>query len=207
MKYNKILLNKMLLIFVVFVIAVFACFSNVKASSTKYITANNVTYTLPDECTDNFFICENVNNTVYLIFGNYTDWKFSENNGDVVVNNINNGSVQNFTVYVVSKDSYNFNNYTNKFTTTWTSINPQKNVSYAGCKVLYSTSDLYTASGDIFFQKTPVPVLVEVMSPEVVEKKTIQEILGVLPLTIVVVVSFLGLRKGLQMLLSFLRRS
>lgn len=207
MKYNKILLNKMLLIFVVFVIAISACFSNVKASSTKYITANNVTYTLPDECTDNFFICETFNNTVSLIFGNYTDWKFSENNGDVVVNNINNGSVQNFTVYVISKGSYNFNNYTNKFTTTWTSINPQKNVSYAGCHILYSTNDLYYPSGEIFFQKTPVPVLVEVMSPEVVEKKTVQEILGVLPLIIVVVVSFLGLRKALRMLLSFLRRS
>ena len=57
-----------------------------------------------------------------------------------------------------------------------------------------------------FFQSAP-SVLYQVMEQEKTEKKTIKEILGVLPLILVVVVSFLGLRKALQMLLSFLRRS
>lgn len=57
-----------------------------------------------------------------------------------------------------------------------------------------------------FFQSAP-SVLYQVMEQEKMEKKTIQEILGLLPLILVVVVSFLGLRKALQMLLSFLRRS
>ena len=144
--------NKIIPIVCIFLLIVISLFTNVKAVDLKTVSYGGVTYTLPDECTDNFFICESFNNTVSLIFGNYKDWKFSENNGDVVVNNINNGSVQNFTVYVISKGSYNFNNYTNKFTTTWTSINPQKNVSYAGCRILYSTNDLYYPSGEIFFE-------------------------------------------------------
>ena len=207
MKYNKILLNKMLLIFVFFVIVVSACFSNVKASSTKYITANNVTYTLPDECTDNFFIFEGFDNTLRLVYGNFPDWHLSENNGDVVLWNMNGNNKASFFICDINKGSSDFSNPIKKFTSTWTSINPSKNVSYAGCHIYFSSNDLYYPSGEIFFQKTPVPVLVEVMSPEVVEKKTVQEILGVLPLIIVVVVSFLGLRKALKMLSTFLNRS
>lgn len=207
MKYNKILLNKMLLIFVFFVIVVSACFSNVKASSTKYITANNVTYTLPDECTDNFFIFEGFDNTLRLVYGNFPDWHLSENNGDVVLWNMNGNNKASFFICDINKGSNDFSNPIKKFTSTWTSINPSKNVSYAGCHIYFSSNDLYYPSGEIFFQKTPVPVLVEVMSPEVVEKKTVQEILGVLPLIIVVVVSFLGLRKALSWLLTLLRRS
>lgn len=207
MKNNKIFLNKMLLIFVFFVIVVSACFSNVKASSTKYITANNVTYTLPDECTDNFFIFEGFDNTLRLVYGNFPDWHLSENNGDVVLWNMNGNNKASFFKCDINKGSNDFSNPIKKFTSTWTSINPSKNVSYAGCHIYFSSNDLYYPSGEIFFQKTPVPVLVEVMSPEVVEKKTVQEILGVLPLIIAVVVSFLGLRKALKMLSTFLNRS
>ena len=207
MKNNKIFLNKMLLIFVFFVIVVSACFSNVKASSTKYITANNVTYTLPDECTDNFFIFEGFDNTLRLVYGNFPDWHLSENNGDVVLWNMNGNNKASFFICDINKGSNDFSNPIKKFTSTWTSINPSKNVSYAGCHIYFSSNDLYYPSGEIFFQKTPVPVLVEVMSPEVVEKKTVQEILGVLPLIIAVVVSFLGLRKVLKMLSTFLNRS
>lgn len=58
------------------------------------------------------------------------------------------------------------------------------------------------------FVPTPQPTtLAEIMEVEKTEKKTIQEILGVLPLILVVVVSFLGLRKALKMLSTFLNRS
>ena len=207
MKYNKILLNKMLLIFLVFVIAVSTCFSKVKAASTKYVTANDVTYTLPDECTDNFFIFEGFDNTLRLVYGNFPYWRVHENNGDVVLWNMNGDNKASFFICDINKGSNDFSNPIKKFTSTLTSINPAKNVSYAGCRILFSSNDIHYPSGEIFFQKTPVPVLVEVMSPEVVEKKTVQEILGVLPLIIAVVVSFLGLRKALKMLSTFLNRS
>ena len=105
--------------------------------------------------------------------------------------------------YAINLDSTDFSQPVEKYNRTWGYCCG----SLENFDVLYSSVDIHDTSGGVFFQKTPVPVLVEVMSPEVVEKKTVQEILGVLPLIIVVVVSFLGLRKALKMLLSLLRRS
>lgn len=81
--------------------------------------------------------------------------------------------------------------------------------SITGSSTFISSVDIYTDvnKSDVFFQKPLVPVLVGIMDREKAEKMTVQEILGVLPLTIVVVVSFLGLRKALRMLVTFLRRS
>lgn len=70
-----------------------------------------------------------------------------------------------------------------------------------------SSFDVLDYNNNVFFQKPLVPVLVGIMDREKAEKMTVQEILGVLPLTIVVVVSFLGLRKALRMLVTFLRSS
>lgn len=74
--------------------------------------------------------------------------------------------------------------------------------------VYSSTSDIYTDSScsNVFFYRPPA-TLEEIMRVEADKKATIQEILGVLPLILVVVVSFLGLRKALRMLVTFLRRS
>lgn len=73
--------------------------------------------------------------------------------------------------------------------------------------VYSSTSDIYKDSSlnDVFFYKPPVN-LEEVLIQEQKKKATVQEILGVLPPILVVVVSFLGLRKALKMLLTLLRR-
>lgn len=72
--------------------------------------------------------------------------------------------------------------------------------------VFICNNNIYTDvnKSDVFFQVSP---LAQVVGVELVQKKTTREILGVLPLILVVVVSFLGLRKALRMLLSFLRRS
>ena len=214
MKYNKILLNKILLIFLVFVIAVSACFSNVKASSTKYITANNVTYTLPSEITDNFIIFS-VNNEILLVWGDTPYWgvKNCGNDGYGIYNfNTDSG-------YGTFNNRAFYNQHFYPMGSIDLSVAPSRhyNSNWGVCaspgsstdviNIIYSSVDIHNESGEIFFQKTPVPVLVEVMSPEVVEKKTIQEILGVLPLILVVVVSFLGLRKVLKMLSTFLNRS
>ena len=82
-------------------------------------------------------------------------------------------------------------------------------VSITGSSTFISSVDIYTDvnKSDVFFSKPLVPVLVGIMDREKAEKMTVQEILGVLPLILVVVVSFLGLRKGLRMLVTFLRRS
>lgn len=209
MKYNKILLNKILLIFVVFAIVVSACFSNVKASSTKYITANNVTYTLPDECTE-YYIIFKYDGKIWLYFGNTPYWGVHKGSGYydlfIYASDKGYGSVDNRLScyqYAINLDSTDFSQPVEKYNRTWGYCCG----SLENFEVLYSSVDIHDTFGGIFFQKTPVPVLVEVMSPEVVEKKTVQEILGVLPLITVVVVSFLGLRKVLKMLFSLLRRS
>lgn len=74
---------------------------------------------------------------------------------------------------------------------------------------IYASSvDIYTDSScsDVFFYRPPA-TLEEIMRVEAYKKATIQEILGVLPLILVVVVSFLGLRKALSWLSTLLRRS
>lgn len=85
----------------------------------------------------------------------------------------------------------------------------------ANYEIISSSTDVYTDNtySTIFFQKPPQVVeeeqtltLRQIMEKEQQEKKTIQEIVGLLPLILVVVVSFLGLRKALKMLLTLLRR-
>ncbi len=75
-------------------------------------------------------------------------------------------------------------------------------------KVFSTSADIYSdkTCTDVFFYKPPA-TLEEIMRVEADKKATIQEILGVLPLILVVVVSFLGLRKALNWLLTLLRRS
>lgn len=70
-----------------------------------------------------------------------------------------------------------------------------------------STNSKVYYEGNVFFQVTPPTTLAEIMEVEKTEKRTMQEIVGLLPLILVVVVSFLGLRKALRMLVNFLRRS
>lgn len=72
--------------------------------------------------------------------------------------------------------------------------------------IYYSTLDIYNNSGDVVFRKPPVTTLAEVLTLEE-GRKTIVEIVGLLPLILVVVVSFLGLRKALNWLLTLLRHS
>lgn len=60
----------------------------------------------------------------------------------------------------------------------------------------------------IFFPKTPLENGIVAQAVEQVEMSHVQaEILGILPMTLVVLVSLVGLRKGLKMLETFLRQS
>ena len=72
--------------------------------------------------------------------------------------------------------------------------------------IYYSTLDIYNNSGNVVFHAPPVTTLAEVLTLEE-GRKTIVEIVALLPLILVVVVSFLGLRKALNWLLTLLRHS
>lgn len=73
---------------------------------------------------------------------------------------------------------------------------------------IYSNRDVYLgASRDtIFFQAPPQGMLAPIVEGTKMET-TLQEVIHLLPLIIVVVVSFLGLRKALRMLSTLLRRA
>lgn len=85
-------------------------------------------------------------------------------------------------------------------------------------QILYSNVDITNESGtSVFFPQTPLVVETpveekqEITLAPIVEKveaeKTLAEVVGILPLIIVVVVSLVGLRKALKMLLAVLHRA
>lgn len=113
------------------------------------------------------------------------------------------------TIYQVDSN-YNF---TKGVQYSWESTAPEiskiidihlKNpITNGGTTIYYTVSEFEEDVVDPF-QMTP---LSKVMFQEMEQKATVKEILGILPLIIVVVVSLVGLRKGLRMLLNFLKMS
>lgn len=122
--------------------------------------------------------------------------------GVVVGKNVD-GAKHDFNVYYFDKDLNCLGAKAN-------SLNGGSSVSISGVKsYFYAEFTVKNSSGEVVepFFLVPPATLEEVLKAEKTEVKTMQEILGVLPLIIVVVVSFLGLRKALRMLETFLRRS
>ena len=111
----------------------------------------------------------------------------------------------------------------NQNCTMWDYKNDGSIYTFSSCSfynVLYSTVDIYAYETKNyikqesnctydFFQIPPSiaeEVVIPVVEPVIMEK-TLQEIILLLPLIIVVVVSFLGLRKGLRLLLTILHKA
>ena len=82
-------------------------------------------------------------------------------------------------------------------------------------EVCYTTVDIYsdvnksniTLEGSESFFPQPPATLEEIMKQEAEQKATMQEILGILPMILSVLVSLLALRKALRMLLTLLHQS
>lgn len=77
-------------------------------------------------------------------------------------------------------------------------------------EVVGSNYDIFRSDdkSQIFFPKTPLENGIVAQAVEKVEMSQVQaEILGILPMILVVLVSLVGLRKGLKMLETFLRQS
>ena len=75
------------------------------------------------------------------------------------------------------------------------------------------TTDIYyqepdgTLTDELFFQVTPQVGIVAQQVEEIQLSQALQEVIAILPMTLVVLVSLVGLRKGLKMLETFLRQS
>ncbi len=72
-------------------------------------------------------------------------------------------------------------------------------------KILTASSSILNSDGTIFFRVAPQVLAQQV--EKVATGQVLQEIIQLLPTILVVVVSFLGLRKALRMLLKLLRQS
>ncbi len=205
---NKILNNKLLSILIVFLLVVFIFTSFVFASSSNDLDFSYGSSSFPSSYVslgdDGYYII-NGQNTV-------CDRFFTFNDG-------NNGT---FVYFFVNDFTYNSSNKTCYFKDTsiynysYIVVDNSGKVTYilsprcsSSARVwgdfLYSTHDILLSDGSVFFQGPSA--LEKVMKEELAEKKTTKEIVEILPLIIVVVVSFLGLRKALKMLSTFLNRS
>lgn len=210
MEKNKFFTHRFLPILSVFLFILFVFFTNVKAADDKrYVNYNNVVYTLPSECTDYYLIVES-QGFLFLMYGDSPYWGVYNAGPSYYLYNYSNNTsfgTQNnrLDYHQIRLDIPNtdFSSSDTSFYSIWSIVGSSENP-LSDIKIYGSSVDIYDTNGTIFFQKTPVPVLVEIMTQEQAEKKTIQEILGILPLTLVVVVSFLGLRKALSWLLTLL---
>lgn len=79
--------------------------------------------------------------------------------------------------------------------------------------IVACTTDIYYTDGKQktddkpFFQQTPQVGIVAQQVEEIQLSQALQEVIAILPMTLVVLVSLVGLRKGLKMLEIFLRQS
>lgn len=79
--------------------------------------------------------------------------------------------------------------------------------------IVACTTDIYYTDGKQktddkpFFQQTPQVGIVAQQVEEIQLSQALQEVIAILPMTLVVLVSLVGLRKGLKMLETFLRQS
>lgn len=72
---------------------------------------------------------------------------------------------------------------------------------------IYYTDGKQKADDKPFFQQTPQVGIVAQQVEEIQLSQALQEVIAILPMTLVVLVSLVGLRKGLKMLETFLHQS
>lgn len=207
--------NKIISIVCIFLLIISCFLTTVKADSTKTLSYGGVNYILPSDVPDNYLIIDATpynERRLYFTDTTYSDFcVVFQKDADTVLKILDNNNFNQFISvkwYSIGLNETDFTKGT-FHSDIWSSLGTQFNPDVG---FVYSTNDIYRTTNNYkpgngdkpFFQVSP---LTKILVTEKTEKKTIQEILGLLPLTLVVVVSFLGLRKALQMLLSFLRRS
>lgn len=96
--------------------------------------------------------------------------------------------------------------YFNPSTSSW-DVPEDINKGFGFSKALSSNYDIFDNSGNVFFQKAPLLTKMAQVVQESKPEETLKEIVGILPLILVVVVSLIGLHKALSMLFRLLRQS
>ena len=177
------------------------------------VTKNGVVYSLNSECFDfkSFAFSANTesNNLLYLcvVF----------TNGDIILDTSNNDRLSSsdgilyYYTYTLDYDAH-CKSFVSNGLSKYSIVEPGSEVSTGAFKLdklVYSNIDIKNKDDDVVFQGASQPVkgtLAKIVKAETM-KNPLQEILGILPLTLVVVVSFLGLRKALTWLSTLLNQS
>lgn len=110
--------------------------------------------------------------------------------------------------------TFNLDITTKKGTLRWGRTDIFDGYNYACCDVddiVYSTFDIYSKENEdeLVFQKTPVGVQ-STLAPIVQEaplEGTVQEIVGILPIVLIILIGLIGLRKGLALLSQTLHKA
>lgn len=209
---KKILNYKILFIFLAFACCFFIFTTDSKA--TIDVTKGDTSYSLPDvpeEYSDyNYFIFRRV-------YSDYTQFNLILFKGDSGYLGVENGVS---TFYSTKSDDvivgYSTNNIGNNLNNGWGSSMNLPACNYyslntlSADRIIFSTIDIYENSKleNVVFPKTPQ--LQGVLAPvanQVEMSQVMTQILGVLPLILVVVVSLIGLRKALAMLSQLLHQA
>ena len=188
-RYKKFLISAIFLVYIIlFSLSVEISAATFKIDGTTYDTdvfASDLDTSIYNK--NKFFVAYN-NGRYYCFF-------LPLNFTGTVITDLNSGGTRIYT-----SDSSKWQAYNN-----W----KKENV-YSGAtnfvRIAYSTFNIYDEDGNVFFLGTPLS-LAEVMEAEAKEKRTLGEVLGILPLILVVMVSYLGLRKALSMLFRLLRHA
>lgn len=196
--------NKFFIILLIILLLLFSFTGIVKADFLgSYTIYNDVQYdfpTLPTEVTSKpyYFIIKRQNDNMKVVASDRPFSIVSDNEGGVKINCDTDRDGHIAYDYIVGSDEWTSTDYI--YEDFWRfGIWFEK---------VYTSYDMYY-DGNSFFYTTPLfPMgIIQQEMKETAMTGVVKEIISLLPLIIVVVVSFLGLRKGYRFLLTLLRRS
>lgn len=195
---NKNLFVVLLITLILLFFSVSSCFAVYLPSSMENFNDSNGYYIVFKDIEGNYFL---VTTKTQLNYQDYGDYCVFWNAG---------GSVN---IYEWQNDNWIFRTGTSNTSVSY--LVAQRNNSCLRVDDYGSSISLVASSYDIsftqnlsnvFFQKTPLGIVARQVE-KVQTSQVMKEIMGVLPLIIVVVVSLVGLRKALQMLSTLLHKA
>ena len=198
MKYKKIILILFLLIFILFPTTTKASF--VVDNNGTSVELADLPIDLYTEHLHYLIVYNNFGYHLYYYIGeDFGEFKYD---GRSIYGTYNDGTIIGKEGMVLSDYSFSSNS--------WGSLKPWIDLSGSGTVCLKGNDNVYHEDGSIFFRFAPLGQVGEIMEKVVQEEETplvLIQIMKILPMILVVVVSFLGLRKCLRILLMLLRQA
>ncbi|MGN1327824.1 MAG: hypothetical protein ACI4VQ_07110 [Clostridia bacterium] len=193
--------KKFLIIFFLTAFILIFSFSSCFAVAVTSSNAQTIYNQVEDYCTTN-----NITIYDYIITSDGYVYVATRENYSMYVNHLWDGDFINCTgctiFYFGTEDSFNV------AVSSTNGSNYTEVTESEGKYITYSSYDVLDSDGVLFFLQTPLRMGVLAPIVEKVEMiPVMKEIVGVLPLIIVVVVSLVGLRKALRMLSTLLRKA